>query len=517
MKQKQSLRMAILLSVLAFFFGCNKMRQGLTGDTLSAFAQYEEKIDTAQCHAFLMQEIDSDTSKWVADKTVREYYREHGEPVWYTRMGLSADADSLLSYLRRELPLNGLDTTAFYVPQIAANMDIVHQLAFDSLQRDINEVLPQLDFLLSKAYVRFNTGQRYGFTRPSQYLNHLDRKPNTVKEYSRLFDYDIQAPDYDKTMQMLLSAGRMDSLYASQPQGHLYQALRRHITDTIDAAERTKTALNMERCRWQIKKPSPDERCIIANIPSQQLWATCPDSVVPMRICCGSFSHKTPLLCSEINYFQVNPEWIIPLNIIKAEVAGHAGDSTYFARNEYSIVDRSSNDTLHVASVSKADLRSGRLRVVQKSGPRNSLGRIVFRLPNNFSIYLHDTNNRSAFNRERRTVSHGCVRVQKPFDLACFLVPEATEWKLEQIRISMDIPPTTKRGKDYLKEHKDDPRPYRLVSYQSVSPKIPVYIQYFTLFINPETAQIESLPDLYGYDKAIQKELGSLLELKGKN
>lgn len=510
MKQKQSLRIAIFLSVLALFVGCNANGQSPADDSTSAFGQYVEILDSAQCDTNLIQLLNSDTSKWIADKTVREYYGRHHAPLWYTRQGVSSDADSLLYYLRRELPLNGLDTTVFYIPEIAANLDIVHRLAFDSVNRSINEVLPQLDFLLSKAYVRFTAGQRYGFTRPSQFLNRLDYKAGGG--YARLFDYDIKAPDCEESMQKLQSEDRLNFLYASQPQGYLYKALRQQITDTAAVAERAKIAVNMERCRWQIKQPSSDERCIIVNIPSLHLWATCPDSVVPMRICCGSVGHKTPLLCSEINYLQVNPEWIIPLNIIKAEVAGHAGDSAYFARNEYSIVDRASSDTLSVASVSKADLRSGRLRVVQKCGPRNSLGRIVFRFPNNFSIYLHDTNNRSAFNRDHRTVSHGCVRVQKPFDLACFLLPDATEWKLEQIRISMDIPPVTKRGKTYLREHKEDPRPFKLISYHNVSPKMPLYILYFTSFLNPESGKMESLPDLYGYDRAIKKEMGSLLE-----
>ena len=515
-KQRQVLRIAIISSLLAFFLGCQDIRHTVTRD--SAFGQYEERLDTSLCRNFLRKAINGDTSRWVADKTVRQYYKEHPEPLWYTPMGVSEDADSLLSYLRRELPMNGLDTTAFFIPQIAANLNTVHQLAFDSLQLDINEVLPRLDFLLSKAYVRYTIGQRYGFSRPAQYLNRLDIKPESEshQEYARLFDYEIKAPNYEESMQMLLSEERMNYLYASKPKGYAYQALRQHFSDSINAAERTKTAINIERCRWQIKQPSADEHCIIVNIPSQQLWATCPDSVVPMRICCGSFSHKTPLLCSEISYLQVNPEWIIPQNIIKAEVAVHAGDSAYFARNDYSIVERTTNDTLSVSSVSSSDLKSGRLRVVQKSGPRNSLGRIVFRFPNDFSIYLHDTNNHSAFNRERRTVSHGCVRVQKPFELACFLLPEANEWKLEQLRISMDIPPVSKRGKDYLKEHQDDPHPYRLISYHNVSPKMPLYILYFTLFPNPETGEIESLPDLYGYDKAIQKEIGDLLELRDK-
>ena len=508
MIQRLLLRIVFFFFALAILAGCNGNR--LSSTEVSVFGKYAEELDSASCYASLQQEISRDTSKWIADKTVREYYLQHHEPVWYTEMGLSADADSMLSYLRCELPLNGLDTTAFYIPQIAANIDIVHQLAFDSVGRSINEVLPQLDYLLSKAYVRFTTGQRYGFTRPSRFLNHLDHKDDTG--YARLFDYDIQSPDYEESVQMLHSANRLTFLYDSKPQSIYYKPLRQHITDTLDAAERTKTAINMERCRWQIRQPASDERCIVVNIPSLQLWATCPDSVVSMRICCGATNHKTPLLCSEISYLQVNPEWVIPQNIIKAEVAPHAGDSAYFARNDYDIVERESGDTLSVSSVTKADLKSGRLRVVQKSGPHNSLGRIVFRFPNNFSIYLHDTNNRSAFNRDHRTVSHGCVRVQKPFELACFLLPEATEWKLEQMRISMDIPPTTKRGREYQKEHQEDARPYRLVSYQSVSPKMPLYILYFTLFHNPETGKIESLPDLYGYDKAVKKELGNLLE-----
>ena len=160
--------MVIFLSVLTFFMGCINNGQSLAEGALSAFGQYEEAIDTTQCAANLQQELSSDTSKWLADITVKDYYRQHHEPIWYTNMGVSSDADSLLSYLRHELPLNGLDTTAFYIPQIAANLDVVHQLAFDSIGRDINEVLPQLDYLLSKVFVRFSTGQRYGFTRPAR-------------------------------------------------------------------------------------------------------------------------------------------------------------------------------------------------------------------------------------------------------------------------------------------------------------------------------------------------------------
>ena len=429
---------------------------------------------------------------------------------WFTRMGVSEDADSMLSYLRRELPRNGLDTTAFFVPQIAEDLHIVHTLAFDSVGQSINEVLIRLDGNLSKAYVDYTTGQRYGFMRPDKVLNRRDYKVGGPG-YAQLFDYEIKAPDYETSQQQLTKSDRLEFLMASQPQNYVYRALQEHLTTTKDTAERRKLAINMERCRWQIKHPEQQERRVLVNIPAQQLWAVGSDSVLYMRICCGAFPTKTPLLCSTINYMQVNPEWIIPYNIIKTDVARHGGDSAYFARNRYSIVRTQTSDTLRASEVTSEQLMSGNLRVVQKGGAGNSLGRIVFRFPNNFSVYLHDTNNRGAFQRERRTLSHGCVRVQKPFDLACFLLPEADEWTLDQLRISMDIRPVTERGRNYVSAHADAPRPLRLIQYRDVTPKVPVYIVYFTAYPNPATGKVEFWPDLYNYDKAVVEEMGTFL------
>lgn len=65
--------------------------------------------------------------------------------------------------------------------------------------------------------------------------------------------------------------------------------------------------------------------------------------------------------------------------------------------------------------------------IIQAGGPKNSLGRIIFRFDNNFSVFLHDTSSPWVFQRERRTVSHGCVRVEKPYELALFLLDDVDE------------------------------------------------------------------------------------------
>ena len=426
--------------------------------------------------------------------------------VWFDRMGVSEDADSVLAYLCREVPRNGLDTAAFFLPQITRDLEIVHQLAFDSVGVSINELLPRLDAHLTKAYIRYATGQRYGFMRP-RVFNRMDHKVGDPDIFVRVFDYDPAAPDTTEAAKKVRESDRLAYLVSSVPSTYIYQALLREMDQTRDAAKRRQLAVNMERCRWQIAHPEANKRQILVNIPAQQLWAINSDSVLDMRICCGAVPTKTPLLHSAISYLQVNPEWVIPYNIVKNEVAHHAGDSAFFARNRYSIVDKETGDTLSVAHVSADDLLSGKLRVSQKAGVGNSLGRIVFRFPNNFSIYLHDTNNPGAFQRERRTLSHGCVRVQKPFALACFLVADADEWTLESIRLSMDLPPVTDRGRNWLRQHEEAPRPFKLISYQDVKPDVPLYILYYTAFPNPQTGAIEYWPDLYGFDKVITQEM----------
>ena len=476
----------------------------------SAFGQYVYRIDTAQMEQQFHLLTDADTSHWGADKAVRHCYDSLAHldqlPRWFTRMGVDADAFDMLEFLRREVPRAGLDSSAFFIAEIAHDLDIVGQLASDSLAEDINQLLPRLSYNLSRAYVRYAAGQRYGFMRPARLFNHHTMRASG-EGYARLFDYEVKAPNYHEATAMLFSDDRMDYLRRSEPANPLYRTLQQLLADTAAAAHRHTLAVNMERCRWQMPLPPTNGRRIIVNLPAQQLWAICPDSVLDMRICLGATTTKTPLLHSEITHMQINPDWIITPNIIKNEVARHGGDSAYFARHRYYITDRSTGDTLNPARVTADQLRSGRLRVGQHGGPGNSLGRIVFRFPNDFSVYLHDTNNRSAFQRQRRTLSHGCVRVQKPLELALFLLPEADEWTADRLRISMDIPPTTDRGRQYLQEHADDALPHRLIAYHGVNPHVPVFFIYHTAYPNPDSGLMEYFPDVYGYDQVISRNV----------
>ena len=140
-------------------------------------------------------------------------------------------------------------------------------------------------------------------------------------------------------------------------------------------------------------------------------------------------------------------------------------------------------------------LASGKYGVVQRGGKGNALGRIIFRFDNNFSVYLHDTSSRGVFEKEDRGVSHGCVRVEKPFELAKFLLKDKNEKLLGRIEYSMTADSLNIRGK--------------VVGSVKVEPQVPLFITYYTLY--PFAGGMANYPDVYGFDEVIYAVLKKYL------
>ena len=497
----------IVVTLQAMVTSC---RQGWTSGLMEEkpFGQYTDSLDTLRMHQHLRTLIERDSSKLAVDQMVKHRYDSLGTAIWFSENGIDSSAYMVVQHLRSSLSQDGLNPDAFLIDEIEEDLGIVEKQSFDSLGVDINEVLMRLDYNLSKSWMRYVKGQRYGFVRPDKVFNHLYYREDRGY-YAHLFDYEVEMPKYDELLKHLEDADRHSYLQQSVPVNNaVYKALQNKFTTVPDTTERRKCKVSMERCRWQLRHPKSGERHVLVNLPSQQLWAMGNKNPLSMKICCGAWSTKTPLLASEIGYMQVNPEWSLPPKIVESDFKRHVGDSAWFARHKYFVVSRKTGDTLNIAHIGHDGLRNGGLRFVQRGGSGNSLGRIVFRFASSFSIYLHDTNTPWVFERDRRTVSHGCIRVEKPFELAHYFIPNADAWTLDQIRISMDIPPVTERGQQWLRKNGHRPRPFRLISYYPIKPKVPVYIVYYTAYPNPETGVVEMWPDFYGYDKPIAAAMG---------
>lgn len=443
-----------------------------------------------------------------ADQMGRRYY-QNGQPLlWVTFKGVTPQADSLLGRLRM-VSRDGLRVDRAQLDRMERDVRRMRTLDFDRGDNTAAKVAARLDLMLTRAYLRYVIGQRFGWVNPLQLFNRLDAlredtATGRVFSYRGLFDVRIERPDHRFLMAALAKIAHdsvpniMDEV---EPQDRLYALLRDRLADCPPGERRQRILCNMERCRWRGAVPpwTGGQRHVVVNIPAFHLYAYSPDSVCDMRVGCGTVKTKTPLLVSGIERMDVNPVWNVPFNIIKNEVSRHAGDSAYFARNHFYIVDKSTGKRRSPHTVSAAMLQSGNFRLSQEGGEGNSLGRIIFRFANNFSVFLHDTSSRQFFDRSNRGVSHGCVRVQRPYDLALFLRPDLDEWQCDKLRISMGLEPLTDRGQRYVEGGDYN---FRLVSSLPVSPHVPLYITYFTLYLLPN-GEIQANPDVYGYDRVL--------------
>lgn len=505
---------AIVLLVIAT--GCGHFNANSEADQISDLRN-QLLTDSAQdARMHLGQFVSNNHDSLQADLMVNHYYKEGGEWVWINPDNSFLNkAEELTAFLEQKAEEIGFSPQAFFTDAIKNEARHFDNLDFDSTGTSVSRSMAILELNLSKAYIRYALGQRYGFMNPHKVLNRLDVR--NEGGYRLVYDIPIEQPSNDfvkEVLQHVYDSRPTTFLETTESTHPVYQQLKQCLKNDSTPNGRKRILCNMERLRWRhTQKISPDERHVFVNIPSQTLWAISPDSTFSMKICCGAWKTKTPLLSSNIRLIQVNPEWNIPGSILRDEVSPHAGDSTYFARNDYFIIHRTSGDTIDPKHITREQLRSGAYRVAQHSGKSNSLGRLIFRFNNQFDVYLHDTNNKRAFNYDRRTISHGCVRVEKPFELTLFLLTDSDEWLLDKIRLSIDMKPESDKGKQYLEDRKeeDNNEPIRLIRSTNVNPTVPLTIDYYTLYPNPETGEMDTWPDRYEYDIQIYRHIKPFL------
>ena len=456
------------------------------------------RVDSRVVRESIRRIIKSDADSMVADKQAKSYYLKGNSFVWIDRLGVDSRADTLLAYLRT-VEADGLSANRFCVGLIEADLNRMRTLDFDSCGNDINHVAGRLEYRLTKAFLRFAMGNRYGFVNPFDVFNRLDPKDDdsVYVSYHQLFDIRMQLPKkgFCKSLLRLPSADSLGTFLASlKPQNPLYYTLcERLALPSLTRLQREKILVNMERCRWREKDPMQNHsKYVVVNIPSMHLMAIDHHDTLSMRIGFGSLKTKTPLLTSRIKYMEVNPQWVIPRSIIDKDVAHHAGDWHYFHSRNYYVVDRKTGKPVDFSQVSFSMLRNHNYSVVQRGGKGNSLGRLIFRFDNNFSVFLHDTSSKGVFSREDRSVSHGCVRVEKPYELGVFLMHEKNRQLMDKLKYSMTADSLANRR--------------MIVRNIKVDPQVPLYITYLTLY-PMAGGRMAEYADIYGFDKVIYSAL----------
>ena len=167
------------------------------------------------------------------------------------------------------------------------------------------------------------------------------------------------------------------------------------------------------------------QRYVVVNLPATFAEAIENDKVVRRyRIIVGKTEKPSPTLTAQITGVVLNPTWTVPSSIAKTEISAHMRkDPTYLSRMHMEVLD-SHDQPIDSHSVDWSGTRTPNFTVRQQNGTFNALGAVKIDMPNSYSVYMHDTNQRNLFSDDYRFDSHGCSRVDNVRDLAAWLLSE---------------------------------------------------------------------------------------------
>jgi len=211
---------------------------------------------------------------------------------------------------------------------------------------------------------------------------------------------------------------------------------------------------------------------------------------VTMKVVVGKAygGHYTPVFSDNMEYVVFRPYWEVPYSITKAEMIPHiVRDPDYLEKKGFEVVDRK-QDVVSSGPVTPellGQLRAGTLFVRQKPGPKNALGLVKFLFPNSYDVYMHDTPATEFFAKSRRDFSHGCIRLERPADLAAWVLRDNPGWTPERIRAAMNGDTTQQ---------------------VNLAHPIPVLIVYATVIVLEDGA-VRFYDDIYGHDASLEKVL----------
>ncbi len=244
--------------------------------------------------------------------------------------------------------------------------------------------------------------------------------------------------------------------------------LPKHIADmNIPVSQRIKTLIvNMERCRWVSPKLAKAPERITINIPSYKLTYYKDNQVaLSSNVVVGNTMNRTVIFSGMMRYIVFSPYWNVPKSILEKEIKpGIAKDANYLDKH-------------------RMEWHEGNVR--QKPGPENSLGLVKFLFPNSNNIYLHDSPAKHLYDKEDRAFSHGCIRVEKAKDLANLIMKKDAGWDAAKVSAAMQ------KGEE---------------DWYTLKTKIPVYIGYFTSWVDPE-GRVHFYEDVYQRDNKLAKVL----------
>jgi len=250
--------------------------------------------------------------------------------------------------------------------------------------------------------------------------------------------------------------------------------------------------LSLERLRWIDQDVSDD--FVAVNIPDYRVFLLRDREIVwSARAQVGKPYRATPIFRGDIQYLELNPTWTVPPTILRKDILPRLKqDPSYVVNKNISVIDRDGRKVDPFSVDWSKYSRGVPYTLRQEPGPNNSLGRIKFIFPNEHFVFVHDTPSRSLFDRSERAFSSGCIRIDKPLELAELLLRDPDNWSQEDLQRVLDSRETQR---------------------VNLKPREPVLILYLTASLDVD-GSIRFAKDIYGRDDELLAALNGPVRIE---
>jgi murein L,D-transpeptidase YcbB/YkuD len=405
-------------------------------------------------------------------KALADFYAtRHGDGLWVTASGLKPEAKALAAEIANAGNY-GLDASRFKVPKLADG----------TLSATDTDTLAEAEIMYSRAALKYARDARGGrIPDPSEQLTtNLDRRPQWVEPKiaiealaathepdAYLRSLEPQHPQFEKLRQVYLTMLPKDGSGRLSP-----------------AAKRIRA--NMEEWRWMWLNMG--DFYVLNNVPEFMQYVYKDGKVIRSeKIVAGLVDKQTTIFSRPLKYVVLRPAWRVPESIMVNELWPNlirgGGMMT-----KYGLQIRTKNGgrVVDYRQISWASTDIRNYEVYQPPGSRSVLGHVKFSFPSQHTIFMHDTPDKWMFKPASRALSHGCLRVWKPMELAKMILNEDKGWDSEKV------------------DELDRSGP--LNNEVAITKEIPIHIVYFTAWVSDD-GKLKTFPDVYGHEKRITQAL----------
>lgn len=327
-------------------------------------------------------------------------------------------------------------------------------------------------------YARFARGGR--INDPAAQLNtNLDRRPQWIEP--------------KVVLEQLASSDAPDAvLRGLHPKHPQFERLRELYVKALPStpgaplsASAKRLRANMEMWRWM--NEDMGSLHVLNNIPEFMQYVYKDGQIIRSeKIVAGMLDKQSSIFSRPLKYVVLRPQWRVPESIKVNEIWPSLIRGGGYMRQYALELETKGGERVDWRKIDwvKTDIRN--YEVVQPPGPKSVLGHVKFTFPSQHTIFMHDTPDKWMFRSSQRTLSHGCLRVQKPMELAEIVLMEDKGWDKEKI----------------AELNRSGP----LNNEVAIDKRIPIHLVYFTAWVGDDGHQ-KIFADIYGHEKRVTQAL----------